>query len=76
MQIASEDELRRQAEKYLYIFKAYDRIPERYKFGITIWGVSDNDSWIRYYYNRNDFPLLFDDNYQPKPAYCKLILNL
>ncbi len=73
---APDKELRRQAEKYLYIFKAYERIPARYQFGITIWGVSDNDSWIRYTYNRNDFPLLFDDNYLPKPAYCKLISNL
>lgn len=76
MQTPPEVELKRQADKYLYIFKTYDKIPEKYKFGITIWGVSDNDSWIRDFYNRNDFPLLFDDNYKPKPAYCKLISNL
>lgn len=76
MQIPPEDELKRQAEKYLYIFKTYDNIPDQYKFGITIWGVSDNVSWIRKFYNRDDFPLLFDDNYQPKPAFCKLISNL
>jgi endo-1,4-beta-xylanase len=76
MQEAPQSQLERQAEKYLYIFKTYDKIPDKYKFGITIWGVGDSDSWIRYYYNRNDFPLLFDDNYQPKSAYCKLIFEL
>ncbi len=76
MDHAPKRELIRQAEKYLSIFKTYDRIPDRYKFGITIWGVSDQDSWIPYFYNRDDFPLLFDVNYQAKPAYCKLILNL
>ncbi|MFK8037878.1 MAG: endo-1,4-beta-xylanase [Crocinitomicaceae bacterium] len=76
MQEAPQKELERQAEKYLYIFKSFDKIPDKYKFGITIWGVGDDDSWIRSYFNRDDHPLLFDDNYQPKPAFCKLISNL
>ncbi|UOQ75040.1 endo-1,4-beta-xylanase [Hymenobacter cellulosilyticus] len=44
------------------------------QYGITFWGVSDQNSWLRSYYQRADYPLLFDDNYQPKPAYCRLIL--
>ncbi len=76
MDFAPQNELTRQAEKYLYVFKSYDRIPNQYKFGITVWGVGDGDSWIRYYYSRDDYPLLFDDNYQAKPAFCKLISNL
>ena len=76
MQEAPQNELTRQAEKYLYIFNAYGRIPYKYKFGITIWGIGDSDSWIRYFYNRDDYPLLFDDDYLPKPAFCKLISDL
>ncbi len=36
---------------------------------LTTWGLSDRFSWIPIFYKRPDAPLLFDQNYQRKPAY-------
>lgn len=39
----------------------------------TTWGVTDHYSWIPSWTGNPDSPLLFDKNYQPKPAYFALI---
>lgn len=62
----------RQANLLKSIVKLYNELPKEYQYGITFWGVSDANSWIRNFYNRIDYPLLFDENYLPKPAYCYL----
>ena len=72
---ASERKLKAQAETAMEVFKAFCSVPENLQHGITIWGVSDNDSWIPGYFNRIDYPLFFDHNYDPKPAYCSLLSN-
>ena len=71
-EIESTKELfERQANKLAAITQLYKEIPYRYQFGITFWGVSDRNSWIPEHFNREDYPLLYDDHYNPKPAYCK-----
>lgn len=37
--------------------------------GITTWGVSDKDSWVISTFPTFDAPLLWDDNFNRKPAY-------
>jgi len=72
----TQDDLNDQADLMYKIMRAYKNIPSELQFGITFWGISDQYSWIRSYYNRIDYPLLFDENYQPKPIYCKLKQSL
>lgn len=58
-----------QAAKYKFIIKTYNSIPKSQQFGITTWNVTDADSWIPSNYNRPDWPLPFDAQYQKKAAY-------
>lgn len=57
-----------QKQRYCEIIKAYlDTVPVNLRAGITVWGSVDKSSWL----NTKDYltwPLLFDDNYQDKPA--------
>ena len=39
---------------------------------IVFWGVSDQYSWIPPVTGKEDYPLLLDENYKPKPAYFVL----
>lgn len=54
------------------IIQHYKQVPLSLQYGVTIWGISDKDSWIRTYFNRQDYPLLYDENYIAKPAFCRL----
>jgi endo-1,4-beta-xylanase len=37
--------------------------------GITTWGITDRYSWVDQVFPNEDSPLLWDDNYNKKPAY-------
>lgn len=58
----------RQKERYRQIVAAYLRaVPASQRGGISVWGVWDTDSWLNTA-SEPDWPLLFDANFQPKPA--------
>jgi endo-1,4-beta-xylanase len=42
---------------------------------VTFWGVNDGQSWLNGWpiKGRTNYPLLFDRNYQPKPAFDAVI---
>ncbi len=65
--------LKRQAELYVRIFESFLAIREGLRYGITLWGVGDADSWIVTELKKVDYPLLFDENYVPKPAFYSLM---
>lgn len=66
------DLLQRQADKLAFLVRTYQELPRSQQFGLTFWGLSDRNTWQRQYYQRDEYPLLFDDNYLPKPAFCLL----
>lgn len=61
-------------ERYREIFEIYvnhqDKITR-----VTFWGVTDGDSWKNNWpvHGRTNYPLLFDRNGDPKPAYHAII---
>ena len=57
-----------QRERYESIVAAYmDEVPAAQRGGISVWGIADPDSWLRRH-NALEWPLLFDDDLEPKPA--------
>jgi endo-1,4-beta-xylanase len=40
---------------------------------VVMWGFTDKHTWLREWYNPDTAPLLFDADYQPKPAYTAMI---
>lgn len=62
--------LEQQAQKYRYVAQSYrSKIPATQRYGITVWNVTDADSWIVTSLGQTDFPCLFDGSYGKKPAY-------
>ncbi len=52
------------------------RLPAPLRGGVTVWGITDGDSWIPGYRRRADWPLLFDAGFQPKPALAGMAAGL
>jgi endo-1,4-beta-xylanase len=64
-----------QADMYAYIVKSYlTNVPAAQQSGITIWGVTDDTSWL--YENGLDFPLLMNKDYSKKTAYYAVLRAL
>jgi endo-1,4-beta-xylanase len=61
-----------QKQRVRSIVEGYMKLNPKNRFGITFWGVSDNDSWLTEKRPRSR-PLLFDADYKLKPAYCGFI---
>lgn len=72
----TDELLEKQANKMAIVSYHYQQIPKSLRYGISFWGHSDAHSWIRSFFNREDYPLLFDDNYEAKPVYCKFYESL
>jgi len=71
--VADSATLTTQSDLYNYVAQSYIKnVPAAQRFGITVWGIGDKDSWIQ----NNNVPLLFDVNYAKKPAYYGFLQGL
>lgn len=71
---ATEDILRQQAGDYWNVLDTC--LSSGYCTAFVVWGVSDRYSWLKeasFFNNPDVEPLLFDDAYQPKPAYYAVL---
>jgi endo-1,4-beta-xylanase len=60
----------RYAELFSLLLAHRDKISR-----VTLWGITDKTSWLNNWpiRGRTSYPLLFDRNYQPKPAFYAII---
>ncbi|MFT3827629.1 MAG: endo-1,4-beta-xylanase [Chitinophagaceae bacterium] len=65
-----------QAAKYKYVVESYLRnVPAAQRYGITVWGVTDKDSWL-VTAAAIDYPLLYDASFKKKSAFYEFLSGL
>jgi endo-1,4-beta-xylanase len=61
------------AKRYYDIFSVFHANTGKIS-RVTFWGINDSQSWLNYSpIGRTDYPLLFDRNYEPKPAFYAVV---
>jgi endo-1,4-beta-xylanase len=59
-----------QQTMYQYVIASYIKnVPAAQRYGVTVWGVSDTDSWLNVS-GSPDVPLLFDAQYKKNATYA------
>lgn len=63
-----------QAKVYKMIFEVFRANKDKIT-GITFWGMADNYTWLHNFPvpNRTDYPLLFNNNLEPKKAFWQVV---
>lgn len=64
----------KQAAHYKMLFDVFRKYKGKLT-SVTFWNLSDKSSWLDNFPvpGRKDYPLLFDQNYQPKKAYWEIV---
>lgn len=74
--VATDALYAQQAAKYKYVVESFYRnVPAAQRYGITVWGVTDKDSWLVTAKNL-DYPLLWDASFKKKSAYYQFLEGL
>lgn len=67
----TQDNINRQGRKYKVLFQGLKELKEEgYNItSVTIWGINDKNTW-----RSGEYPLLFDEDNDPKPAFAGAML--
>jgi endo-1,4-beta-xylanase len=65
---------KKQMDQYAEVFKIFRKY-RNVITGVTFWNISDKNTWLDHYpvTGRKNYPLLFDQNLQPKKAWFKVV---
>jgi endo-1,4-beta-xylanase len=65
---------RKLAKRYAELFSLFHKHADKIS-RVTLWGVYDKTSWLNNWpvMGRTNYPLLFDRNYKPKPAFYAVL---
>lgn len=58
-----------QAAKMQAVTEIYNQIPADQQFGMTFWGLRDNESWLIHFHGNPEWALPFDEDYERKPMH-------
>ncbi|MEJ6950764.1 endo-1,4-beta-xylanase [Natronospora cellulosivora (SeqCode)] len=66
--------LNAQADRYEELFELFIEYSDIIT-GVSLWGVADDATWLDYFpvSDRNDWPLLFDEDHEPKESFWRVI---
>ncbi len=64
----------KQEAKFKEVVELYSTIPAAQQYGITIWGMRDNRSWL--FDDNTEWPLLYDSDYNHKIAHRGFVEGL
>lgn len=65
-----------QKQKVREIVEVFMEVPAEQRFAITVWGLRDSDTWLISFWGQPDWPLLFNNDFTPKPAYTGFLEGL
>jgi endo-1,4-beta-xylanase len=73
----TQEQFTLQSDVYRYVARSYRaNVPAAQRFGISVWDLSDKDSWIVTTQGKVDFPTLFSSTYTKKPSYYGFLVGL
>jgi GH35 family endo-1,4-beta-xylanase len=66
----------KQIDQYVALFKLFDEFSDLIE-RVSFWNLHDGQSWLNYFpWKRANYPLLFDRDRQPKPAFDAVYATL